>query len=558
LKGKPWHRYYDYNVPTTVRYPPIPVQNMFYMAVAYYPRKAAVSFCGKELTFWQIRDQMLRMANALGKLGVKKGDRVGIALPNCPQYMIAYLATLSLGAIVVNMNPVYTHDELKFMMETTELGTLITFDEALPTMRLLVGELGIERVIVTRINDYLNGSLNDDSGKNLDMEEGWHHFSTLIQNTSDTRLPRVSIHSQDTAMIQFTGGTTGLPKGAMLTHANIVAATYISSQWGSMINTFTIPELRNVLGVIPYYHVYGNISSMNWGFLNAATQIVLPKYDLDEILHTIEKVGQITFFPAVPTMITALVNHPHSAVNPLGQCLRYVHSGGAPMPKELILQVQDMGIFFGEGYGMSESTGIGTSNPIMGLRKAGSIGIPHIDTDIRLVDLEDGVREVDPGEPGEMILKGPTIMKGYWKNPEETSLQLKRGWLRTGDIAQTDEDGYYYIVDRKKDMIIAGGFNIYPREIDEVLYSHPQIREAIAFGVPDAYRGETVKACVVLKPGATVSEKDILSFCKEKLAPYKVPRAVEFRQEIPKSTIGKILRKILREEEIARQKQKDI
>jgi long-chain acyl-CoA synthetase len=555
LETRPWHRYYDHGVPTTIRYPQIPIQNLFYSAVVYYPKKAAVNFYGSELTFWQLREQMLRLANALGKLGIQKGDRVGLALPNCPQYMISYLATLSLGAIVVNMNPLYTHDELKFMMETTGMETLITFDGALPTMRPLARELGLKHVLVTRLTDYIK-EFDVSTAKSLDLEEGWHHFSALIENSLDKRLPRVAFHPQDTAMIQFTGGTTGLPKGAMLTHANIVAATYGATLWGSTTNAFTQPESRTVLGVIPYFHIYGNIVSMNWGFFNVATQVLLHRFDLEEVLGTIAKFEQISFFPAVPTMIMAIINHPKIAEMDLALRLRYFNSGGAPMPTELIQQVKDLGIFFGEGYGMTESTALGISNPIMGLSKTGSIGIPYIDTDVRLVDLESGTEEVKPGEPGEIIMKSPFIMKGYWNNPEETANQLQDGWLRTGDIAQTDEDGYYYIVDRKKDMIIAGGFNIYPREVDEVLFRHPKISEAIAVGIPDAYRGETVKACVVLKPGATATEKEIIAFCKEKLAPYKVPKIVEFREGLPKSAVGKILRKILRDEEIAKKAKK--
>jgi long-chain acyl-CoA synthetase len=555
LETKPWHQHYDHGVPLSIRYPQIPVQNMFYSTVVYYPKKAAVNFYGSELTFWQLREQMLRMANALGKMGIRKGDRVGLALPNCPQYMIAYLATLSLGAIVVNMNPLYTHDELKFMMETTGMGALITFDGALPTLRPLARELGLKHVVVTRLTDYIK-EFDVSTAKSLDLDYGWHHFSALIAGSLDKRIPRIAIHPQDTAMIQFTGGTTGLPKGAMLTHANIVAATYAATLWGSTTNSFTLPESRSVLGVIPYFHIYGNIVSMNWGFFNAATQILLHRFDIEELLNTIAKFEQISFFPAVPTMITAIVNHPKTAEIELGQRLCYFNSGGAPMPTELIEQVRDMGIFFGEGYGMSESTALGISNPVMGLSKTGSIGIPYIDTDVRLVDLENGTEDVKPGEPGEIIMKSPFVMKGYWNNPEETAHQLKDGWLRTGDIARTDEDGYYYIVDRKKDMIIAGGFNIYPREVDEVLYRHPKISEAIAVGIPDAYRGETIKACVVLKPGAVATEKEIIAFCKEKLAPYKVPRIVEFRGELPKSAVGKILRMILRDEEIAKKAKK--
>jgi long-chain acyl-CoA synthetase len=253
-------------------------------------------------------------------------------------------------------------------------------------------------------------------------------------------------------------------------------------------------------------------------------------------------------------MITAIVNHPKVHEMKLNEHIRYFNSGGAPMPSELIARVRDMGIFFGEGYGMSESTALGISNPIMGLSKPGSVGVPYIDTDVRLVDLENGIEDVKPGTPGEIIMKSPMVMKEYWKNPGETANQIKDGWLYTGDIGQADEDGYIYIVDRKKDMIIAGGFNIYPREVDEVLYQYSKVAEAVTVGIPDAYRGETVKVFIVLKPGVPAQEKEIIDFCKTKLAPYKVPKKVEFRDSLPKSAVGKLLRKILRDEEIAKVK----
>jgi len=311
-------------------------------------------------------------------------------------------------------------------------------------------------------------------------------------------------------------------------------------------------ERRNAVITIPQFHIYGNLC-MNWSLQNAATQILLPRFDLGETFDILKRFEQISFFPAVPTMITAIVHHPQAEALNIAEKLRYFHSGGAPMPTELILQVKDMGINFGEGWGMSETTSVGTGNPLLANR-VGSIGIPLIDNDVRLVDVENGTEDVKPGEPGEMLFRGPTVMKGYWNNPEETENQLTDGWLHTGDVAQADGDGYLYIVDRKKDMIIAGGFNIYPREVDEVLYRHPKVAEAVTVGVPDAYRGETVKVFVVLKPGEEATDADIVRFCKEKLAPYKVPKLVEFRETLPKSAVGKILRKILRDEELAKKK----
>jgi long-chain acyl-CoA synthetase len=495
------------------------------------------------------------MTNALGKLGVKKGDRVGIHLPNCPQFPIAYLATLSLGAIVVNMNPLYTASELKHIMEITMMDTLITFDMVLPNIRPLAKDVGLKRIVVTRVTDYING-FGVSTAKDLDLnkDEGWYHFSELIEGTTETRLPRIPFSPADPAMIQFTGGTTGVPKGALLTHANIIAATFQASMWGNPTISVVPLEKRNVLSVLPYFHVYGNIVAMNWSFFNCATQILIPRFDIEEILGIVAKFDKITFFPAVPTMITAIINHPKASELNLAKRLGLLNSGAAPMAVELIEKVRDMGIYFSEGYGLSESTSLGISNPILGMKKVGSIGIPFPDNDVRLVDIENGTQDVKQGEPGEILMKGPLIMQGYWNNPEETAGQIVDGWLHTGDIAQADEDGYLFIVDRKKDMIIAGGFNIYPREIDEVLYQHPKIAEAASVGVPDEYRGETVKAFVVLKPGQTATDKEIVDFCKTKLTAYKVPKQVEFRESLPKSAVGKILRKVLKQEEAQKQK----
>ncbi|MBI5606519.1 MAG: long-chain fatty acid--CoA ligase [Deltaproteobacteria bacterium] len=552
-KEHPWHQHYDYNVPTTIRYPRLPVHDLLQLPANAFPDKAAFNFYGTEMTFYELRNYVLRMANALGALGISKGDRVGLHLPNCPQYPIAYYAALSLGAIVVNLNPMYTPDELKALAAKTGITTLVTFDMVLPHIKALCQTVSIPRVIVTRVTDFING-FGQSTPKDLDLEEGWHHFSLLIENCSSTKRPKVQVNPEDPALIQFTGGTTGLPKGAILTHANVIAATLQCSLWGTPTMSLTPPEKRIFLAILPYFHVYGNIVVMNNALLNCATQILVPRFQIDELVDLLAKFEKITFFPTVPTLITALINHPRASELQLDKKLGLLNSGGAPMPVELIEQVKDMGIYFGEGWGMSETTSLGTSSPILGLKKTGSIGIPFPDTDLRLVDLAEGKEEVPQGQPGEIIIKSPLIMKGYWEEPEETAGQLKDGWLYTGDIAVRDEDGYLFIVDRKKDMIIAGGFNIYPREIDEVLFQHPKVQDAVSVGIPDQYRGETVKACIVLKTGETASEEEIITFCREKLAAYKVPKKVEFRDSLPKSAVGKVLRKILRDEEEAKRK----
>ncbi len=549
---KPWFKYYDPGVPQTIHYPDIPVQQLLHVAAATMPFKASTNFFGTELTFRQIRSQVLRMANSLIGMGVKKGDRVALALPNCPQYVVAYYGVLSAGAIVVNINPMYTFDELKFMMENAGVETLVTFDGAFGVMKPLVEALRLKNVIITSVTDYING-FPVSTARSLKLEEGWRHFSELLETCPDESVPGIEFASGDIAVIQFTGGTTGLPKGAMLSHGNLIAAVFQGSLWGTFVTMNIPPADRSVISVIPYFHSYGNTCCLNWSMYNAATQILFPRFVLDEFLDTIAKFKRITYFPAVPTMLTAIVGHPRAAELDLGAKIGLISSGGAPMPVELIRKIRDMGIFFSEGWGMSETVSSGISSPIM-RHKVGSIGIPGPDNEVRLVDIETGTHDVKPGEPGEILLQGPTVMTGYWKNPEETGNQLKDGWLSTGDIGRMDEEGYLYIVDRKKDMIIAGGFNIYPREVDEVLYQHPKVAEAVSAGVPDEYRGETVKAFVALKAGMTATEQEIIDFCKTRLAPYKVPKLVEFRPELPKSAVGKVLRKILRDEEIAKSK----
>ncbi|MBI5604909.1 MAG: long-chain fatty acid--CoA ligase [Deltaproteobacteria bacterium] len=553
MEERPWHRHYDYQIPAAIRYPRLPVHELLQLPANAFPDKPAFYFLGTEMTFRELRHNVLRLANALGALGVVKGERVGLHLPNCPQYPIAYYAALSLGAIVVNLNPMYTPDELKALSAKTGITTLITFDTVLPNIRALCQAVPISRVVVTRVTDYLQGK-GQRTPAGLDLEEGWHYFHKLIEDCPSTKRPRVQVNPEDPALIQFTGGTTGLPKGAVLTHANVVAATLLCSLWGTPAMNLTPPEKRTFLAVLPFFHAYGNIVVMNNALLNCATQILVPRFQIDELIDLLAQFEKISFFPTVPTMINAIVNHPRALELQLDRKFGTLNSGAAPMPVELIEQVKDMGIYFSEGWGMSETTALGTANPILGLKKTGSIGIPFPDTDLRLVDLQEGIEEVPQGQPGEIIIKSPAVMKGYWDEPEETAGQLKDGWLHTGDVAVRDEEGYLFIVDRKKDMIIAGGFNIYPREIDEVLFQHPKIQEAVSVGIPDAYRGETVKAYIVLKTGETATGEEIITFCREKLAAYKVPKKIEFRDSLPKSAVGKVLRKILRsEEEVKRQ-----
>ncbi len=553
MEERAWHKHYDSSVPAKLRYPDLMVHELLDLPVSLYPDKPFINYYGSLISFSEVKDDAIKMANVLKDLGVKKGDRVGINLPNTPQYIISYYAVLYLGAIVVNYNPLLTPTELTALVKQTGTSAFLTFDMVLPNMKEVCKEVSIPIVIVTSVFDYFEGTDKSDS-KSLGLENEWHHFSELLDNCTNNKRPKVEISQNDPALIQFTGGTTGTPKGAVLTHGNIVAGVYSVTAWGNELTKNIMIENRKTMCVLPLFHVYANIVCLNWSVINFSTLILVPKFELDEFMTTLSGFDKISLFPAVPTMINAIVNHPDLEKINFAKKVDLMLSGGAPIPTELMEKVKDLGIYCSEGLGMSETTSLGTSNPIIGRKKIGSIGIPFPNTDIRIVDLENGEKDVPQGEPGELLINGPLVMKEYWDNPEKTREELKDGWFHTGDIVREDEDHYLYVVDRKKDMVIAGGYNIYPRDIDEVLYQNPKVLDAVAVGIPDDYRGETIKAFVVLKEGETATEEEIINFCKEKLAIYKVPKSVEFRDDIPKSAVGKILRRELRDEEINKMK----
>jgi long-chain acyl-CoA synthetase len=553
MESRPWIRHYDPLVPATMNYPHIPATHLLGNACMLYPDKSIYWFFGSEMSYWDFFKLVARMSNAFAGLGIQKGDRVCIQLPNCPQYMVAYYGTLLLGGIVVNANPMYTADELKHIVTTTEPKMLVTFSDVLPTIHKLCEDVEISQVIVTKVMDFVD-TRPASTAKELDLPEGWHHFSELLDESKDTRLPRAQVAPEDPALIQFTGGTTGVPKGAVTTHRNIVSASFQYKSWGNALLGYGTAEDYTMMSLMPFFHSYGNACHINAGVLSCATLIIVPRFELDEVMEIVSQFEDISNFPMVPTMITAILNHPRAEELEIGKRIGMVGSGGAPLAVEVLEKARDMNIRVNEGYGLTESTSVCTANPVLGMKKSGTVGIPFMDVDVRIVDPNEGKEDVPKGEPGELIMRGPNVIKEYWKNPEETANQLRDGWLYTGDIAVQDEDDYFAIVDRKKDMIVAGGYNIYPRDIDEVLYQNPKVLQAVAVGVPDEYRGETVKAFVVLKEGETATDKEIIDFCREKLAPYKAPKIVEFRDSLPTSATGKLLRQMLRAEEEAKSK----
>ena len=552
MEERRWHRFYDFWVPRSLTYPRQPLSTLLDFAANQYGERTATIFYGATLSYRDLRSQSLRLATALDALGIRPGDRVGLMLPNCPQFLIAFYAILRLGAVVVPLNPLYVERELREVVADSGMRALIALDTMAPKVLAVREQVGPEIVIFAGLQDYMPEAVRplylqrvhaQGMGVETPTGPGLHRWTALMERAGERFFQPPVDPGEDVAVLPYTGGTTGRPKGVMLTHFNLFANVLQAYVWAK---EFVRRGEERYLVVLPLFHSFGMTSLMNVGLFNGACLILLPRFDVEEALEAI-RTYQPTFLPAVPTMYIALLNHPKAAEAGLGS-IRLCNSGAAPLPVEVIHQFArfSSGAFI-EGYGLTEASPITHINPIMNVKKPGSIGLPIPDTDARIVDVETGTRELEPGEIGELVIRGPQVMKGYWNRPEETANTLRDGWLYTGDIARMDEDGYFYIVDRKKDMILTGGFNVYPREVEEVLYAHPAVLEAAVVGVPDPYRGEAVKAYVVLRPGATASEAELVEHCRRHLAPYKVPRSIEFRDSLPKSMVGKVLRRLLRE-----------
>jgi len=542
MTQRPWLQHYDYWVPHHLTYPERPLHEILDSAVVDVPDRPATAFLGATLTFADIKERSDRLAAALEQFAIAKGDRVGIMLPNCPQYMIAAFAILRRGAIVVNINPTYTARELLGVASDSGIKMLIILDALAPLGLAVQAQTTIATIVVTSLAEY---SAHTAAAPSI---AGTTTLAELV-SAGARRVVRVPIEAGDIAVLQYTGGTTGTPKGAMLTHANIFANVVQTEAF--MYRTKTRGDARYLL-VIPYFHIYAFTVGMMMGVWNGALQVLIPKYEPDQVLAAIRDFRP-TYFPAVPTVFVSLLNHPRAAEFHL-EAVRTFNSGGAPCPPEVIEQwEQTFGRPLYEGYGLSETSPVTHTTPQLAERKVGSIGLPLPDTDIKVVDLETGARDLPPGEAGELCISGPQVMKGYWNRPDESAQALRvhadgRRWFHTGDVARIDEDGYTTIVQRKKDMIIVDGFNVYPSEVESVLYLHPAVKLAAVIGVPDSYHGETVKACVVLKEDAAVTADELIACCAKDLAPFKVPKRVEIRTGLPMSAVGKILYRVLREE----------
>jgi long-chain acyl-CoA synthetase len=538
---KRWLRHYDYWVPESSNFPRRSVYHILNLAATYFHDRPATAFLHAQLTFGELKQQADKLAAALAALGISKGDRVGVMLPNCPQYVISLFAITRLGAIVTNVNPIYTPREVELVVRDSGLRAMITLDLLVATIESIQARPEIEHLIVTSLQEY-----GANAPAATSPTPGTLSLASLIENAQIAGLPRVEIDAeQDVAALVYTGGTTGVSKGAMLTHYNLYAAAIQCALWGGPLST---RGHERFLLVIPYFHVYGLVVGALFGVWQGAMQILIPKFD-PNLLLAATKQYLPTYFPGVPTLFIALLNHPDAEQSGLERIQRF-NSGSAPLPVEVIDQFERLsGASIFEGWGMTETSALGTSTPALAERKPGSIGIPVTGTELKIVDLETGATEVRQGEDGELCIRGPQVMKGYWNRPEETAKVLRDGWLYTGDVARMDQDGYFFIIQRKKDLILVGGFNVYPNEIEDVLYTHVAVKETAVIGVPDRYKGEAVKAYIVLKEGASATEEEIAAHCKERLAKYKVPSLIVFTQSLPKSAVGKILRRELREAE---------
>jgi len=513
---------------------------LFSRAVEEHRGKTALSFYGTTFEFGRLQALVEKMAASLSASGVEKGDRVALMLPNCPQYVISFFATVKLGAIVTQINPMYVEREIVHILNDSGAGTIVVYEDMYERVKAVLPDTNLKTIIVV-----------DFPGGPEGLGAGHRSFGDFL-STDAVPAPEVDIDpAEDVAALQYTGGTTGMSKGAMLTHRNLVANVQ------QTIDVFVRDPAqftgRKCVGALPFFNIYGLTCVMLFGIKLGIEQVLLPRFEVQEALAVFEN-DRPTMFAGVPTMYMALLASGADLRKPHLHDVQIFNSGGSALPVNLKRSFEEkVGKPLFEGYGLSEASPVTHNNPpFLGQGREGSIGIPIPSTDARVVDVETGETEMPVGDSGELIIEGPQVMKGYLNLPDETAETLRGGWLYTGDVAKMDESGYFYIVDRKKDMIVASGYNVYPREIEEVLFEHPDVAEAVAIGVADEYRGESVKAFVVKRSDAQATEEEILAFCKERLAPYKAPKTVEFREELPKSAVGKLLRRVLVDEERAK------
>jgi len=545
MNEAPWLKNYEDGVPHSLAYPEIPLTRFLDDSADHFPNATAMIFEGRKFSYQELRATVNSLAAALTSLGVSKGDRVALLLPNSPPYVIGYYAILKIGGLVVNLNPLSVERELLYLLNHAEAQTVLVAEPLYSRIAAIADRSALKNTVIVCLRQW--AAVKPAGKKPLSLprrRKGIYSFETLIRKFGRKKPPCVPVNPEDEALLQYTGAITDGIKGVVLTHRNLATNTLQLASWVARARK----GKEVFLSVLPFFHVYGMAVAMNAPIFLASAMVILPRFEVRSVLRAIKRYRP-TFFPGVPTMFIALAQEKDAEKYDLA-CLRVCYSGGAPLSLETLEDFEKLtGARVIEGYGLAETSPATHCNPVFGKRKRGSVGLPYPDTLARVVDLEDPEKILGPEEVGELCIKGPQVMKGYWKMPEETAKAVRDGWLFTGDIARMDEDGYFYIMDIKKDMIIAGGFNIYPKDIDQILAEHPKVAEAVAVGIPDRYRGETVKAFVVLKPGETATEEEILDYCRRNLAKYKVPTRVEFRDMLPKSSSGKILRRILRQQE---------
>jgi long-chain acyl-CoA synthetase len=573
MEHRPWLANYPQGVPKSLApYPEKSLYSLLEESAARHPHSPAVAFwlpgapMGKTLSYAQLVKQVDQFARVLVSLGVQRGDRVGLVLPNCPQYVIAYYATLRIGGIVVGNNPLYTERELSHQLKDAGIEVCVTLDQLYPKVAQVQDEVGLREVVVSAVTDYVRFPLNLLVPMKL-KKEARHHGDPWppvppgakvrwwreLMAGSYPAVPVADVDpTTDLAGLIYTGGTTGLSKGAMLTHANLVSNVMQSAAW--------FPDLvdgkEGIMSIIPFFHSYGMTVAMNLGIYKAAKLILMPRFELEPTLKVIQK-EKPTLFPGVPRLYIAINEAKETSKYDL-RSIRACLSGAAPLPRAVAEKFQSItGATVVEGYGLTETSPVTHANPLDGRARAGSIGLPISDTDCRIVDLEDWTKEVQSDSEGELIITGPQVMKGYFNRPDETAGMIKEAedgtrWLLSGDIAKMDEDGFFHIVDRKKDMILVSGFNVYPTDIEQVLYRHPKVQKACVAGVPDATTGEAVKAYIVLREGQTATSQEIIEWLRNEdtgLTGYKVPKQIEFRDSLPETLVGKVLRRVLQQEE---------
>ncbi|MCM3588820.1 long-chain fatty acid--CoA ligase [Mesobacillus maritimus] len=540
MTNKRWLRFYPKEVNPNIEIEKRSLTDLLSDAVKQFRNDISLEYYEKQWSYQEVQEQSEKLSACLYQQGFRKGDRLSLMMPNCPQYIFSFFAVVRIGGIIVQTNPMYVERELEYQLNDTNSEFMICSDSVYERVKRIQEKTTLKKIIVVPTAEYRNLTLVAD--------DVW--FDDFLE-TYKSDAPKIEIApSEDIAVLQYTGGTTGVSKGVMLTHQNFINQV-------EQINEFLFKRFervenldRVVISFLPFFHIFGLANVTLTGFRFGYKQIILPRFDVETVLNLIKKDPPLFFF-GVPTMYNALMNAPQVETYGIDK-IKAFFCGGSPMPLEKyqkFKQLMGEDAVLADGYGLSEATS-GTTNQPYSRVKIGSVGVPLPRTDAKIVvETDKGFEEAPTGSKGELIIKGPQVMKGYWNKTEETNAALRNGWLHTGDIAYMDEEGYLYIVDRKKDMIIASGYNIYPREIEEVIYQISAVREVVVIGIPDEYRGETVKAYIALKEYQAVSKNEIIAFCRKNLATYKVPKQIEFREELPKSSVGKLLKRELRNQE---------